>query len=202
MKALRLPILLFAVPAALVALLPGAPALLVLDRAALASGEWWRLWTGHWVHFSSSHLGWNLAVLLAAGSLLERTRPDRLLRFTLLAAPLISAAVLIGEPQLAAYGGLSGLATGTVTLLALTELERSSRDPIWWIGFLLLVAVKSGFDAVSHRSMFSHLATGIQVSSTAHLAGLCAAVAFCLSPCAIQGARRSPQPKEDRPSIA
>lgn len=183
MKALRLPGLLFILPAALVALLPGAPAMLVLDRAALASGQWWRLWTGHWVHFSPSHLAWNLAVMLVAGALLERVRPGRLLRFTLLAAPLISAAVLIGEPQLAAYGGLSGLATGVAALLALTELEHSRREPIYWIGFLLLVAVKSGFDAVSHRPMFGRFSSaGIQVSSTAHLAGLCAAVLFCLTP--------------------
>lgn len=184
MKALRVYLLLFALPSLLVALLPGWPEALVLDRAALASGQWWRLWTGHWVHFSPSHLAWNLAVMIVAGALLERARPGRLLRFTLLAAPLISAAVLIGEPQLAAYGGLSGLATGVAALLALTELERSPRDPTCWIGLLMLIAVKSGFDAVSHRPLFGHFAaSGIQISPTAHLAGLCTAVLFCLSTC-------------------
>lgn len=187
MRMLRLPLLLFVLPSLLVALLPGAPAMLVLNRAALASGQWWRLWTGHWVHFSTSHLAWNLGVTIAAGALLERARPGRLLRFTLLAAPLISAAVLIGEPQLAVYGGLSGLATGLAALLALTELERSPRDPTPWIGFLLLVAVKSGFDAVSHRPMFSHFATArVQVSPTAHLAGLGVAVLYGLSICLAQ----------------
>src|SRR4051812_25687175 len=37
-------------------LAPGFKAWLIYDRAAILHGELWRLWTGHLVHFSNSHL--------------------------------------------------------------------------------------------------------------------------------------------------
>lgn len=191
MKSLRLPFLLFVLPAALIAFLPGAPTALVLNHADLAAGDWWRLWTGHWVHFSLSHLAWNLAVILVAGSWLERVRPGRLLRFTCLAAPLISAAVLTCEPHLAVYGGLSGLATGVGVLLALTELERSQRDAAFWSVFLLLVAAKSALDTTSVMPLFSRFATpDVQASTMAHLAGLAVALLFCAPACIAALGRR------------
>lgn len=191
MKTIRLPFLLFALPVALISLLPGWSAALVLDRAALAHGEWWRLWTGHWVHFSPSHLAWNLAVVLVAGTWLARVRPGRLLGFTLLAAPLISAAVLACEPHLARYGGLSGLATGLAALLALTELERSRRDAAFWSVFLVLIAAKSGLDGATVMPLFSRFATpGLQASTAAHLAGLAAALVYCTPACVLTIWRR------------
>ncbi len=39
-----------------------------LDRSALAAGEWWRVLTSHWAHWSTNHLIWDataLGVLLA-----------------------------------------------------------------------------------------------------------------------------------------
>lgn len=191
MKSLRLPFLLFVLPATLVALLTDAPAALVLTRADLAAGDWWRLWTGHWVHFSLSHLAWNLAVILVAGAWLERVQPGRLLGFTFVAAPLISAAVLTCEPHLATYGGLSGLATGIAVLLALTELERSRRDAAFWSVFLLLVAAKSFFDTTPVMPLFSRFSTpGVQASTAAHLAGLAAALLWRAPACIVAILRR------------
>ena len=34
-----------------------APEAWVYDRAAIESGEWWRLISGHWVHSDGAHLG-------------------------------------------------------------------------------------------------------------------------------------------------
>lgn len=191
MKPMRLSLLLFALPAVLIALLPGWPAALVLDRAALAHGDWWRLWTGHWVHFSPSHLAWNLAVVLVAGTWLARVRPGRLIAFTLIAPPLISAAVLVCEPHLLSYGGLSGLATGLAALLALTELERSRRDAAFWGVFLGLIAAKSVLDGATVMPLFSRFATpGVQASTAAHLAGLGTALLFCAPACTVAISRR------------
>lgn len=177
MKFLRITLLLFVLPALLVALAPMSHRLLVLDRHALAAGEIWRLWTGHWVHFSASHLGWNLAVLVAAGTWLERVRPGLLLRHTLVAAPLIGLAVLAFEPGLQAYGGLSGLATGVVVLLALHQLGAPGASRWLWAGVLVLVAVKSVHDIASPGALFARYdLPGVRTSSAAHAAGVLAAV--------------------------
>lgn len=177
MKALRIPLLLFAVPAVVIAFAPARHELLLLDRDVLASGQIWRLWSGHWMHFSTSHLVWNLVVLLAAGTWLERLRPGLLLRQVVVAAPLISVTIMIFEPALRRYGGLSGLATGVTVLLSLHHLRLATPARPIWIGVLALVATKSIHDALSPGSLlidFAHAA--IQPSTTAHLAGAGVAV--------------------------
>jgi rhomboid family GlyGly-CTERM serine protease len=176
MKSLRLPLLLFALPAVLLALLPAGRGLFVLDRTAVADGELWRLWTGHWVHFSASHLIWNLLVLLVAGSWLEHSQPGRLWRHAILAAPFIAASVLAFEPGLRVYGGLSGLAMSVVALLALQQVRSSSAPRIPWLVLLLLLAAKAGHDLTTSVSWFARLdVAGVRTSSVAHAAGLAAA---------------------------
>jgi rhomboid family GlyGly-CTERM serine protease len=172
MKSLRLPLLLFALPAVVVAFAPARHDLLLLDREALATGQFWRLWSGHWLHFSASHLVWNLVVLLTAGTCLERLRPGLLLRHVVIAAPLIGVAIMIFEPALRSYGGLSGLATAVTVLLSLHHLRLATPARPIWIGVLALVAAKSVHDALFPGSLlvdYTHAA--IQPSVTAHLAG-------------------------------
>ena len=179
MKVLRVPFLLFALPAALAGL---APAVFIYDRVAILHGEWWRLWTGHWVHFSFSHLAWDLAVVLAAGAWLERLRPGLLVRLAVIGAPLSSVGLLGLTPDMQRYGGLSGLAMGTVTLLALTQLESRRSGRGWWIGLLVLVAAKIIFDATHSGSLLSRFEASLyQTSVAAHILGAGLALVVFLS---------------------
>jgi rhomboid family GlyGly-CTERM serine protease len=182
MKILRGPLLLFGLPAALLAFAPARHDLLLLDRSAMAAGEVWRLWSGHWVHFSASHLLWNVAVLLAAGTWLEHTRPGLLWRHTCLAAPLIGLAVMIGEPRLQIYGGLSGLATGVAVLLALHQLRVPGPSRWIWAAVLALIAIKSVYDVTQTDALLVAFAQpGVRSSTTAHAAGAIVALAhFCI----------------------
>ena len=177
MQPLRVPLLLFAVPAVFVALASAAPDWLVLDRDALAAGQIWRLWTGHWVHFSASHLGWNLVVLLAAGTWLECVRPGRLWRHALVVTPFISLAILVLEPGLQAYGGLSALATGAVVLLGLHQLRTPDASRLLWIGVLGLVVLKCAGDVLHLGPGFARYDEAtVRTSTTAHAAGAIVAV--------------------------
>ncbi len=179
MKALRHTLLLFALPAALVA---SAPAAFLYDRAAILQGEWWRLWTGHWVHFSFSHLAWNLVVLLGAGTWLEHRQPGAARRYALAAAPLISLGLLAGASEMHTYGGLSGLATGLVALLALVQIRTQPAERGWWLAVLALTAGKIAADAVCSAPLFSRFETGsIQISTLAHLLGALLALPVFLS---------------------
>lgn len=175
------PVLLGVVPAGLSWLTPAATDLLLYDRSAILQGEWWRLWTGHWVHFTLSHLAWNAGVLLGAGTWLERVQPGSLLRYILLAAPLMSIVFLIGEPAMHRYGGLSGLVTGVVVLLALAQLTRGP-EAAWWGGLLVLVTIKIGFDTAQDAPLFAAFdSNAVRSSGLAHALGAVTAFAFFLS---------------------
>ena len=183
MKPLRPTLTLFALPAVLIAFLPATHGALLYDRDAILRGELWRLWTGHWVHFSASHLGWNLVVLLAAGILLERERPGRLLHYTLLTAPLTGAAFLILTPTMHTYGGLSGLATGVVTLLALVRITDEPGERLRWVAVLGLLFAKILLDAGRTAPLFTEFATAdIRPSAWAHALGLASALLFIRPP--------------------
>ena len=175
MKPLRVPVLLFALPAIAIAVL-GSTAFtggLLWTRDGIGAGELWRLWTGHWVHFSGSHLGWNLGVMVLAGAELESRRPESLWRYTVIAAPLISLALWwVGPSAMVTFGGLSGLATGVVVLLGLTLRRESGRDR--WVGLSLLifVALKVSHDLLQPVALFSQFSTsGVRPAALSHLAG-------------------------------
>jgi hypothetical protein len=86
---------------------------------------------------------------------------------------------MLGEPAMQTYGGLSGLATGVVVLLALTELGRRGQDRAWGWGLLILVAAKIAFDATQTSALFAGFGTqAVRSSVLAHAAGVVAALAL------------------------
>jgi len=114
----------------------------IFQRSLIFSGQVWRVWTGHIVHFGPSHLAWDLAVFLPAGCWLESLRP-RCARWLYLLGPvIISAVLLVFDPTLERYAGLSGLAMGTLVLLAIIQSTNKNESPWIWLGVLLLAAAK------------------------------------------------------------
>jgi rhomboid family GlyGly-CTERM serine protease len=105
----------------------GAAELLVYDRAAILQGQWWRLATGHWVHFSHAHLLCNVLVIAAAGSLIEMTRRGDFALLCALAILPAGPALLLAEPGLVQFGGASGVACALVVYAALSGLTTPGR---------------------------------------------------------------------------
>jgi rhomboid family GlyGly-CTERM serine protease len=172
MKARRPFLWLFALPAALVALVPSLAGALLYDRTAVLQGEVWRLWTAHWVHFSGSHLLWNLVALALAGTWLEMHRPGWLWRYTLFAPPLITLILLVLQPAMTGYGGLSGLATGVVTLLGLALLETPAANHLLGLGLLALVAAKLAIDPLRGATLLATFASAdVHPAELAHVVG-------------------------------
>ncbi|MBN9694991.1 MAG: rhombosortase [Zoogloea sp.] len=172
--------------AALVALLILATALpgeaMEWNRSAIGEGQWWRLWTGQFCHWSSFHLAGNLAavgaIALIAGSGIRRwlcTLP--------LLAPILSVFLLASAPALTHYRGLSGLVG---VLIVGAALDGGTLGRLLGLAYL----GKLGFDAVSgaHSPL---LPEGITSTWQAHLGGvlLGAATAAGLRRCRIE--RRS-----------
>ncbi len=177
----RLPVitLLLVASALVIARFPGWSSCLIYDRSAILSGEIWRMFTGHWVHFSTSHMVYDLLALGIAGCIIEAKNLPLFGWLCLLAPWLISAVLLLFEPHMKLFGGLSALATTAIVYLALFGLHDA---PSWrWVclGALLGIAGKIIFEMSTGRMMF--VTTGnvpVTVSVAGHISGAMIALLF------------------------
>lgn len=176
----------------LVWIFPASQKGFLYDRALIAGGQWWRIWSGHLAHHGGSHLLWNLAVFLPAGIWLERRYPFCARWFFAIAPLCVSLALLVFEPALGFYAGLSGVTVGVVTLLGCLQL-RNPGEPKWfWSAVLISIAVKVAAEFMGHGSpFFAALPPGIRNVPLAHLAGAGCSVIFFLI-WTTKNARRNP----------
>lgn len=101
-----------------------APAALLDWQPALAANEPWRAFTGAWVHWSPRHLAANLLGAGLVAALGWRARlPARAALAWALAWPLTQCGLLL-RPELAHYGGLSGVLHAGVAVAACWLLFR------------------------------------------------------------------------------
>jgi rhomboid family GlyGly-CTERM serine protease len=95
----------------------------VLDwQPAQAAAQPWRAWTAAFVHWSPLHLGANLAGLLVVGLLGRVARLPAALALAWFAAWPLTQAGLLLRPELARFGGLSGVLHAGVAVAALALL--------------------------------------------------------------------------------
>jgi rhomboid family GlyGly-CTERM serine protease len=172
------PITLLLVAAAVtIALVPSSSSCLVYDRSAILSGEVWRMFTGHWIHFSTSHLVYDSVALGIAGWIIETQKLPNFGWLCLLVPWIISGVLLAIEPQMQWFGGLSALATTAVVYLALFGL--GSRGPWRWacLATLLGIVGKIIFECTSGGMIFvTTVNNSVAVSAASHIAGVLIAV--------------------------
>ena len=153
----------------------------ILDRDALGQGELWRIFSCHLVHFSPTHLFYNLLVFACAGWLVEKQSRFLFLLLYLLTAGAVSAALLWLYPNMGYYGGLSGVVCGFLLYSAL--LLREQPGPWQRAGWLLLIALplKVGLEFWAQGSILPYPDEQDFVTMPlSHLAGMAAAIA-CFS---------------------
>lgn len=170
----RIPGLFLALAAAalVVQLNPPWRIILLYDRTALAGGEFWRIWTGHLVHFGWPHFLADTGLWLILGWLLE-TRHPLFSRLALVGLPAFISAVLYWfDPEMARYGGLSAVNLGLLLFLALQGWQRNWADWFWpavlviYVGEVVFEIVQGGRGGGLIR--FDDPA--IRVATSAHLA--------------------------------
>jgi membrane associated rhomboid family serine protease len=137
---------------------------LALNAPAVASGEWWRLFTSGFVHYGLLHIGFNMFILFQLGTLLEP--PLGRVRFALLYATALlggSCGALLLDPN-ALTAGASGAVFGLMGA-AVLGLWRRGIDPFrTGIGGLLVINL-----------LLTFVIPGISVGG--HLGGLAAGAA-------------------------
>lgn len=150
---------------------PAAPAL-IFDRVAVTHGQWWRLGTGHLIHCDLSHLGWDVAGLLALGWLFE----DRFSRgwfLTIMASGMgaVNAWLWWGQAPMR-YCGLSGL-LNTLLAVGLIQQWRTSRSGLV-VAVGLAATLKIALECLHDQALFT--ATAWPSVPQAHAAGLSAGI--------------------------
>jgi membrane associated rhomboid family serine protease len=143
--------------------------LLLLDKAAVAEGEYYRLWTVTLLHANFIHLGFNMFALYLSGPIIEQLYGSRLfLLFYLLFAAAGSTASFVFGGDLPAVGA-SGAVFGLFgMLLASTRthhpvLDRRARALTGQIGVLIVINLIIGF-------------TIPRIDNAAHIGGLVAGI--------------------------
>jgi rhomboid family GlyGly-CTERM serine protease len=101
---------------------------------ALAWSQPWRWWSAAWVHLSELHLLANLtgAMLVLLFGALARLPRDAAWAWAL-AWPLTHLSLLL-TPELARYGGLSGVLHAGVAVVAVTLMHGSAGRATRWLG--------------------------------------------------------------------
>ena len=163
---------------------------LAWDREALASGQLWRAFTGHLVHWSTLQAWLDLAVTVALMATLERTWGSRTTALAALGAmPLLSLALWIGAPGLAEYRGASGVAVAAAWALG---WEGWFARPAWRPGLSVLIAMGLGklvLDAQGAAAGLTGLPQDVQVAWQAHAAGAALGTGFAWARHARAGGR-------------
>jgi rhomboid family GlyGly-CTERM serine protease len=161
------------VAAALIQPHPRALARLEFDRCAIAAGEWWRLLTGHLVHYGWPHLAADMGVFVAL-SWIARRRSSGILPVALLSALIIGAAVYLWEDGIIVWRGMSGVDAALFgwVLVIMAAQDRGWRAAVYG-GLLLLAIGRFAFETVTGRGLLpTSLPEGVAVVGLAHVVGL------------------------------
>jgi rhomboid family GlyGly-CTERM serine protease len=152
---------------------PGWRDTLIYDRTALAQGQLWRIWTGHWIHFGWPHFVPDTGLFLIVGWLLEE-RHALFSRLALFLMPaVISAALWWFDPAMSRYGGLSAVDLGLLLYLAAQGWQRNWTDWFWpaVIAIYILEIVLQAYHGGQGGGAIRFDDPGIHIATSAHVAG-------------------------------
>jgi rhomboid family GlyGly-CTERM serine protease len=161
---------------------PGAAEALQYDRRqAGPGGEFWRLLTCHWTHWSVDHLLWNTVTFAVLGLCCAARQAPASLSCLGISAVAIPLALHLGCPQLVTYRGLSGLDSALFVFLALHLLDegRRERDGVRALtacAGLGLYLAKTACECWTGTALFVSDAGGMAPVPLAHAVGAAAGV--------------------------
>ena len=169
--------LLLSTAAALIFLLPSLAAPLQYERAAIAAGEIWRLFSGHWAHYSLDHFFWDVLAFCFLGIACECRSRRRFLVCVIASAFAISSALWLCLPGMRAYRGLSGVDSALFALLFVEvwkEAVRSRRMAQVAVAVACLAGFlfKISFELLTGSNLFvENLESGMVGVPLAHITG-------------------------------
>ena len=111
-------------------------------------------------------------MLLPTGVWLEQRDPAAV-RWTLILSPVaISLALLVFDPSLAVYAGVSGVAAGVLVALVVNGLRTQPAARRWWLAVLVFFALKIAIETRGGHPLNPGLANqGVRSVPLAHIVG-------------------------------
>jgi rhomboid family GlyGly-CTERM serine protease len=139
--------------------LPTLTLALQFDPVAVESGQWWRLITGHWTHWSADHLWWDALVFLCLSIICERGGRLRYLTCVFASAMCISLVLCWTQSSAMIYRGLSGIdAALYVLLLGMIVRQQITARQWTWIPvaalFFLGFVAKICYEITTNSTVF------------------------------------------------
>jgi rhomboid family GlyGly-CTERM serine protease len=171
--------------AALLFWLDGVNTVLQYDRVAIANGELWRPFTGHWTHWNFDHFLWCTIVFVILGSVCEHFCRTGYLVTLMAASFIIPAATWFIDPDMELYRGLSGLCSSIFIfgVVLVARLKYREKD---WPGFILPLAAglflagKIIFEFITNQALFVDGADLFSPAPLAHFIGITVGLVMAL----------------------
>ena len=132
--------------------------------------EFWRLWTGHWVHVGWIHYFLNIFAFICLPFIFPRVRIWQFIIILLFLSPLISLSFFYLLPNIEAYAGLSGVLHGAYVCIAITHIVYA-RDR-GFASFVLVIILAKLFWENTFGSQGTAELIGSPVLVEAHLLGV------------------------------
>jgi rhomboid family GlyGly-CTERM serine protease len=151
--------LVVAVAAMAAYLLPALTNLLSIDLANPQAIQLHQLLGCHLLHWSAEHLFWDLAMFCVLGGLCERWWPKQYYITIAVSAVIIPLLIMVFQPNISSYRGLSGIDTAIFSLMAtnvcFASLRRSDWSQAVLFGTLLISLVgKVAYEFVTGDLLF------------------------------------------------
>ncbi len=160
--------------------LPGLQELLEYDRRAIASGQWHRLMTGNLVHWSWTQLAGDAAVFAALAWVVWR-RGGPVPAMSAGLALAVGLAILLAEPHVNAYRGLSGISYGLLSWALVGYARSGSRAAVPAAVVLAVIVFKTVAESiVGGQVVPCWLPAGVRMVVASHAAGVAVGIAWGL----------------------
>ncbi len=166
--------------------IPNAHELLQYDYVAINEHyQYYRLFTGHFVHYSESHLYWDVITFAVLGALCCRKSLSSFFIIIIATPLIISLSLLYFMPQLMFYRGLSGIDTALYSfVIGKMIYDKFNAKKFIYGSSLLILALllmgKTVYEFTTHSILFANANNFIPLP-VAHLIGIfCGLIVFFL----------------------
>jgi rhomboid family GlyGly-CTERM serine protease len=160
--------------------LPGLQGLLEYNRQAITSGQWHRLITGNLVHWSWTQLAGDVAVFAAMAWVVWR-RGGPVPAMSAALALAVALAILLTEPHVNTYRGLSGISYGLLSWALVGYARSGSRAAVPAAMVLAVIVLKTIAESVVGGQVIpGWLPTGVRMVVASHAAGVAVGIAWGL----------------------